>query len=97
MVGSPRPNPIIGNKVVERIWAQAFPYLPKREKQRTREGWKGALVYIAPTNKLRRATLSHLTLTLVGVETEPGTVPIAIGALAKVHARKVLGEPLGYL
>lgn len=83
--------------MIEDIWGQAFPYLPESIKQQTREGWKGALVYIAPTNSLRRTLLPHLTLTLVGVETPPGTVAVAIAKLARARAEKVLGEPLGYL
>jgi len=88
-------EPVSGK--VDCIWAQAFPYLLQEEKEKIREGWKGSLVYIASAKQLRRAILPHLTMTLVGVKTEPGTVAVAIGALAAQRAKQVLGEPIGYL
>ena len=84
-------------KEVDRIWNQAFAYLPKELKDQTRQNWKGALVYITSTNLLRKTILPHLTLFLVGVDTDPGVIAVAIAPLAEFRARSILGEPLGYL
>ena len=83
--------------MIEKMWSQAFPYLPVRIKREIRKGWKGALVYIVPAFQFRRTQLRHLTLFLPGVETEPGMVAVAIGTLVSDRARKFLGEPIGIL
>lgn len=83
--------------MTEKIWQQAFPYLPETEKQKIREGWKGSLVYILPAFQFRRTQLRHISLFLTGVETEPGKVAVAIGSLGSYRARKLLGGPIGFL
>jgi len=80
---------------IEKLWSEAFSYLPSEIKEQTRQGWKGALIYRISTNQFRRSQLSYFSL-LLG-ESKLGIITVAVAPLVGNRARQLFGEPVGYL